>query len=606
MVGLIYLQFIWFGVEELFIRPSRDQIRLPVALSAYLGVAIVAPIFLIIAIVSVWLAHASLLVLGCAGAVVWMYHAWPRRPAHMALVASPFAGMSVIEWACALIILVQCFFGIVLVLVPVTGWDSVVAHLAIPSAYVRAKYVGLVEGNVYSAYPQLLHIIFSVIHGSAHQAAVLACSWYFGVLASISVGGLAWQLGGRTAGFVAAAMFITSPIFVAQMGTVAIDIPFTGFIASALLGLVIWDETKSARFLTIAGVIAGAACGIRHTGYLAAFLMFVWVVVQSRENRAKLSGFFAASVAIASAPWWLRSWILVGNPVYPLLTSVFGDGGMPDVQVTAPLQHETARSAGVLDLLTFPWRIVMRPESFDGWQASPGGLVLALGVVGVLWGGRMARWLGGFSLAGIVTIYMVQRFARYLAPFFMPLHVTGALAAVRPGPLRRPIAMLLVLTYIYGAGLAVAANYHKWPVVFGRESREEYLTRRVERYPAFQWLNEHLPKDAVVLTLDPRSFYIQRESFQNLAALEELREKSVEDQLAWMEARQIRYIFIPDAYVAGSPIFRERGLAPLVEQWRADSRFRAIYDEELPDPRSGGTEHVTILEVVGGDGGGPA
>ena len=297
---------------------------------------------------------------------------------------------------------------------------------------------------------------------------------------------------------------------------------------------------------------------------------------------------------------------MVGNPVYPLLTSVFGDGGMPDVQVTAPLQHGTARGFGVLDFLTFPWGIVMHPDSFDGWQASPGGLVMALGVIGVLSGGRIARWLGGFSLAGVVAIYMVQRFARYLFPFLMPLHVTGAIAATRPGPLRRPIAVLLIFSYIYGLGLAVGTTYFKWPVVFGLESRTDYLTERVERYPAFQWINEHVPEDATVLTLDPRSYYIRRNSFQNLAAIAQLNGKPLDSQIEWMKTRGIRYILIPDAYVASSPIFREWGITPLIDEWRGDARFRAIYDEDLPDMRNGGTEHVTILEVVWGDGDGAA
>jgi len=603
LVGIIFLALVIGRVALAgpLVRQASD-----LSIQVHLALALIAPVALWIGSYSV--SNAAFM-LGFAGMLIWVYEAIriPSVSGFSIPTLKSLRTFSAIEWISLAV--VTCIFALSIIGldgVPLTSWDAAVAHASLPATYVRLDEIRLLPGNVYSAYPQLIHTLGALDFTYYDKFEVGPANWLLSVFACGAVYGLAHRIGGRTAGLIAAAMFATSPIFIAQLSTVAIDVPFTGFIASALLALVIWGDTKSVRYLIAAGAIAGAACGIRHSGYLAAFLMFVWVVIQSKDNRAKLSAIFAASVAIASAPWWLRSWVLVGNPVYPLLTSVFGDGGMPDVQVTAPLQHETAQHAGILDFLTFPWRIAMHPESFDGWQASPGGLVLALGVVGVLWGGRMARWLGGFSLAGILTIYMVQRFARYLLPFFMPLQVTGALAAVRPGPLRRPIAVLLVLTYIYGLGLAVATSYQKWPVVFGRESREEYLTRRVERYPAFQWVNAHVPEDAVVLTLDPRSFYIQRESFQNLAALEELRGKPVDEQLAWMAARRIRYILVPDAYVAGSPIFRERGLAPLIDQWRADARFRAVYDEQLPDPRGGGTERVTILEVVGGDGGGPA
>jgi hypothetical protein len=572
------------------------------ALGTPLALAAMAPLVLIAGWTSLFTAGAVVGVLAGILTIIGIAIEWrSKRIPRAKLATLSFAEVSSVRALIATnaILLVSAF-------APATNWDAATAHLAVPAAYVRADHIRLLEGNVYSAYPQLLHTVMAVLLAFGRERDLSMLIWFMCTYACLAVYALAARLGGREAGLVAAAMFSTAPIYAAQAGTVAIDVPFTGFIASALLALVIWDETKRLRFLAIAGAIAGAACGIRHTGYLAVALMFAWVAIQGKDHRAKWAAAFAVSAVAASAPWWLRSWILAGNPVYPLLPSVFGTGAMPDVQVTGLLQHETARSAGLLDLLSFPWRIAMRPDEFDGWQASPGGLVLALGVVGVLTGGPRARWLGGFSLVGTITIYYVQRFARYLFPFFMPLHVTGALAAVRPGPLRRPIAALLVLSYIYGFGLAVGTTYFKWPVAFGLESREDYLTRRVERYPAFQWINAHVPRDSTVLTLDPRSYFIRRDSFQNLGALQELAGKPMEEQLLWMKARGIRYIFIPDAYVVSSPIFRERGIAPLIDAWRADARFRTVYSEDLPDPRGGGTEHVTILEVAGGDGSGTA
>jgi len=570
-------------------------------LQLHLGLAIVVPIVLLAGMYSVTAAEFLLFFPALAFGVRAIF-----RIMRSESLPANSARLGVLEWASIIVTFATLSFSVVAVTAPATSWDATTAHLAIPAGYGRADRIELSPGNVYSAYPQFMPALFALGINAIDDLGVSGTVLILAIAAAGSVYGLARQLGGREAGLVAMAMFATSPLFITQSSSVAIDLPFTGFIASALLALLVWDESRTPRYLAIAGVIVGASCGIRHTGYLAALLMFGWVLIQSRDSRAKSGAIFAAAAFAASAPWWLRSWILVGNPVYPLLTSVFGDGGMPDVQVTALLQHGTARNAGLLDFLTFPWRIAMHPDSFDGWQASPGGLVVALGVVGVLFGGRLARWLGGFSLAGFVTIYMVQRFARYLFPFLMPLHVAGALVATRPGPLRRPIAALLIVSYMDGLGLAVGTSYFKWPVVFGLESREDYLSQRVERYTAFQWINEHVPEDATVLTLDPRSYYIRRSSFQNLAALAQLSGETIDAQLEWMAARGIRYILIPDAYVASSPVFREWGITPLIDGWRGDARFRAIYDEDLPELRGGGTEHVTVLEVVWGGGDGAA
>ncbi len=603
-IGVLF----WLCIEagRIALRGPHLRPREEIGLQFHLGLALIAPVLLFVGCRSLVVVQLFVLLPGSLVALYAMFRIMESAAATRTASVSRRQPLTGLERTSLAVTLLVCLSALAASMAPVTSWDATTAHLAVPQTYARLDRIQLIPGNVYSAYPQLMQTLFALGANDAGGTSAPIASWLLCVLAAVSVYGLGHRLGGRTAGLVAAATFSSAPIFIAQAGTVAIDVPFTGFLASALLALLMWSETASRRHLVIAGVIAGAACGIRHTGYLAAFLMLAWVALEGKQHRAKSAFVFAAAAFAASAPWWMHSWILVGNPVYPLLTSVFGDGGMPDVQVTGLLQHETARSAGLVDLLTFPWRIVMQPERFDGWQASPGGLVVALGVVGVLTRGRMARWLGGFSLAGILTIYYVQRFARYLFPFFMPLHVTGALFAVRPGPLRRPIAGLLVFSYIYGLGLALGTTYYKWPVVLGLESCEHYLAGRVERYPAFQWLNAHTPEDATVLTLDPRSYFIHRNSFQNLAAIAQLKDKSIDAQWEWMKEHEIRYIFIPDAYVASSPIFRERGITPLIDAWRADARFHTVYSEDLPDPRSGGTEHVTILEVARGDDSGSA
>ncbi len=579
--------------------PVRGAER--VVLRAYAGATAVATAVLVVGSVSLKAAWylTAIAALGVVLRTIWRWRKGAgTEPRIGGGPASRFASLNLG------VVIAANLLAAIAVLAPITSWDAGVAHLAVPAAHARAGVIGLDEGNVYSAYPQLLHAVFAVSYSVDGERGVAAIGWMLCVLSCCAVYALGKRAGGEIAGAVAAALFASSPIYSAQAGTVAIDVPFAGFVAGSLVALLTWSESKNLHVLLVSGLIAGAACGIRHTGYLVIVFLALWIVTAPLPARWRSLSVFAASAAFASAPWWLRSWLLVGNPLYPLLTGVFGDGGIPDVQVTAPLQHETARAAGVIDALTFPWRILMHPDQFDGWQASPGGLTLALGVVGVLVGGPVARRLGAFSLGGIVAIYMVQRLARYLLPFFMPLHVLSGVAVARLQPLRKPIAALLAFSYIYGLLLAAGMMHFKLPAAIGLESREDYLTRRVERYPAFAWANRNLREDATVLTLDPRGYYLRPHTFTNLAALARIANKSPEDQLAWMKRHEIRYILVPEAYVEASPVFREWGITPLIASWRsAPDRFVPVYDAPMADVRSGGVERVTIYEVVWGDAG---
>ena len=568
-------------------------------LRLYSGFAIVAAVVMGIGSLSLALSWYAVALVAAAAVLFALWRRYTKRVPMFSYVPerqSRFAALNLF------VVLVAQLIAFIASRAPITSWDAATAHLALPAAYARDGSIGLVDGNVYSAYPQMLHSLFAVIYWVNGEWGVALFSWWMCAFSAMAVYALGKRVAGDEAGAVAAALFATSPIFAAQAGTVAIDVPFTGFIAAALTALFAWQQSTQRSYLMLAGVIAGAACGIRHTGHLVLVLMAMWVFIESKPARINHLVFFATTAALAAAPWWLRSSFFVGNPVYPVLTSVFGDGGMPDVQRVGLLEHETARNAGLLDFITFPWRILMHPDQFDGWQASPGGLTLALGVVGVLVGGRISRWLGAFSLAGVVTIYYVQRLARYLLPFFMPLHVLSGVAVARLQPLRRPLTALLAFSYIYGLALAAGMMHFKLPAVFGVESRDDYLTRRVERWPAFAWANTNLDPAATVLTLDPRDYFLRSPAYTNLAALAEIGREPESARLEWMQRHGIRYIFVPEAYVAASPVFRDWGIAPLVESWRTQpDRFVPIYDAAMADVRRGGDERVVIYEVVWGD-----
>jgi hypothetical protein len=195
-------------------------------------------------------------------------------------------------------------------------------------------------------------------------------------------------------------------------------------------------------------------------------------------------------------------------------------------------------------------------------------------------------------------MFFFRRFARYLLPFFAPLMVVASIAVCRANRLRGP--MLAVLLAGFGLGLApgAAMTAIRFPAALGLESRDEFLTCRVERYPAFAWANAHLDPDGTVLTLDPRGYYFNRATFVNFEALKPLVVMDKSGRLDWLRAHRILYVLYPEAYVQESPAFRETGVIDVLDAWRADQEhFELIARFELQRPRTTATETVEIYTV---------
>lgn len=526
-------------------------------------------------------------------AMYWMVSRRVAGPIGPHAQSRPLARISMA--ACVVAVTLAAVLG----LAPATGWDAGVAHLALPAAYARDGRIHLVEGNNYSAYPHLMQSLFALVYRPSYEARAAWVCAGFGVAGCVMAFHLARRMAGRDAGAVAAALFSTTPIFLDQASSPSVDLAYTATLLGALNALAAWQHENEKRWLMLAAILAGSGCGIRHTAYLAGLLMLVGVLCVARERRMSLAGLFAGVAGAAALPWLVRTAFVAGNPFYPFLSSYF-PSAIPDVDVASLGTHSSIQGVTAIGFILFPWDLVMNPAQYGGWHNSPGALWLLLGIPGLFVGGRTARSLGAFSGAGIACLYFFQRFARYALPFIAPMMAVAAVAACRIGTVRKPVAVLLVASYAFGLVPAAAMLGVKWRAIAGIETREQYLARRVERYPAMAWANANLDVSETILTLDPRGYYFDAPAFTNFEALKLLARLPKSGQLEWLRERRVHYLFYPEAYVLESPAFRETGVLEMLDAWRQDSgHFRLVHRMVLDRPRGGGSEAVEIYELHG-------
>lgn len=567
------------------------------------GFGLCALIAMLLGSYALGLTTTTLYVIAAAGLLWEISRARRSRDIPAEEPASSDAPLMFFDFASVAAITAALLLALLSALTPVTSWDAGVAHLALPAAYAREGRILLLSGNVYSGYPHLLHSLYAVAYFSGGEQTVTLVNWTFGALACLAAYTLGKRIENRRCGLAAAALLATAPIFMDQAGTAAIDLGFTAMTTAALAALVAWFDERRTGWLALSAVLAGSACGVRHTGYVVCLLLCAGILCGGGARRFRGASVFAGLAALVALPWLARSAVITGNPVFPLLLSVFPTQGIEHIDVSSLGAHESVRDTGGVGLvafLRFPWDIIMRPHLYDGWTKSPGGMVLALGIPGLLLGGRRARALGAFSIAGSAFFFFFQRLARYILPFFIPMMAVAAIMTNRARWMWKGVAVLLTFAFAYGLVLHAAAIHFKIPVLLGNQTREGYLRERVERFPVFEYVNRYLAGEGVILTPDQRTYYIQGRTFQNHWAMRRVAGLDPDRQREWLHEHGIRYVLAPWTYLEESGAVRD-ALVPMLQHWRDDTaHFRVIKEFRLPRMRGTGEERVDILEFLDG------
>lgn len=206
-------------------------------------------------------------------------------------------------------------------------WDDTSYHLAMARTFVTHQGLAVNEFlrfPYFPAYMQLLFALALLVSGD-----VLA-QWMATLPVFLTVLGLMgfsrWQLGSSAWGAGAGALYVLAPSVAATLGYAYVDYGLALFCTAALWSLAVWwssgGHRSHARWLVLAGLFAGVAGGIKLLGLVFAVLLGVAVLLMARRWRPVLG--YGALCTLVCGGWYLRSYILTGDPVHPAGGAIFG------------------------------------------------------------------------------------------------------------------------------------------------------------------------------------------------------------------------------------------------------------------------------------------
>ncbi len=389
-------------------------------------------------------------------------------------------------------------------LCPATSHDDLSYHLTASVRFLDAGGFRYLPTLTYTNWPISLELLFATALALHREAPIAVVQFLFGMITLGGVYAVARRVGGGFAGPAACVAPLVYPVFWEEMTLAHVDLGTAAFAILAVFSLIVALENSesSGRWRSLAAVFGGLAATTKLSGIwvlVAVSILAAGIVAgQRRDNPARPMVELLRCLAIGGivvAPWFIRTWVVTGNPVYPALYSLFGgiewtSEGWPRIQ-----------------------RYFMLFNSPPGLPATPSNLAIV----------RIAIILLGFGLLAVVyrgtrrsPMALPARFAALFVALFvissafqlrLVLAAIPAVAVCAGAVLARSRAgsgpVLAALAVFLGLYVASSRFFHDQVfatrVAIGLESREAFLNRFVPDYPIVKLANATLPPDARIL-----------------------------------------------------------------------------------------------------------
>ncbi len=425
-----------------------------------------------------------------------------------------------------LVLVVCCALGsmaLLQALAPPWDYDGLMYHLQGPRLFLDAGRVLLLPENWQANGPFTVEMVFGLGLSLGSDTFAKLIHTTFAVLLVVSTFALGRRAFGNAGGWVSIALIAGVPLLGFWASLAYVDMAWALFQTLMFLCLVRWDGDHQREGVILAGVFAGLAAGCKYLGLGAAALGGLWLIGQLRYppwrtalKSAALFGGLAAGVAL---PWYVKNWVMSGNPVFPFLV---GGPGWDAERLRLLMDYLYSFGTGhtPLDYMLLPWNLFARSGAYGTFMRAleVPNVLLVLGLLYPL--GRRTRVAdsiaalagGGFLLWALGT-----QQTRFLLALLPALAVTSSGFILRIADWTRPrwwaraagmvVLAIPVALAVFWSGFLV---WYASPaaVVFGVESKQAFLQRRVPDFRALRFVAGNVPAAGRVLMLwDGQGYY---------------------------------------------------------------------------------------------------
>lgn len=492
--------------------------------------------------------------------------------------------------------------------------DSMVYHLTDAKFFARNHYVGLIKNNsTNSLWPYLVEMYFTL--AILFKMVPLAGLVQFSLFLASAVGIYAFAK--RFFSFKEAVLSVLFFMLIPGIHIIVlqtyVDMGMVFYCLTTFYAFFIWRQTGKTKWLIISGLMSGFALSVKYFALILPVLVLILFSIEFVTRRFQRKkefivqfSIFIFAVLISSFVWYLRQYLMLGNPFFPFFQNIFGSSGL-NPEAMLPLSEVGIRSAygvglNLINFLAIPWTITMAPSKFGGEQLGPLFLMAIPGIMLIKSKNKDVKIILLFIilyLSGWFLQYQNLRFVFPIVPLLSVISAHVLCGFMDKGPFfRKTLAVGIGIYAFFIVGLLF---YYAMPavrVVTGFEHKDSYLSRNERSYAISQYLNNNLSLDAKILVVNEgHTFFIdlnnEREIYHWIYEAYDKKLKSSQEVISYFKGKGFTHILF--AYFPEQGALNEAGLR--MTQLLRDSGFRDKYLEFIKEliPDSSNANNVRYL-----------
>jgi hypothetical protein len=202
--------------------------------------------------------------------------------------------------------------------------DDIIYHLAVPKAIVNAGSFLMDPYNINANFPLLFEmplVAFEYIKNWVSPFAVNLVMLIMLVSASFVFMRKHCKVDKKWA-VVAAICILYTPLLYDQLHSCYVEIFFTLLIVTGFSEYLDYKKNSINTGAWIRAVLfIGLSCAVKYFGLVYLLFIFTYEFFTGKRRALMYSGLLAA--ILVCIPWYLKNWICLGNPFYPMLNRLF-------------------------------------------------------------------------------------------------------------------------------------------------------------------------------------------------------------------------------------------------------------------------------------------